>query len=464
MNLIPLIAAAVLPFVAVTQAETLKPFTVRQGIPNATVKLRNGSDFTIVLIGGSITKGGGKNGFSETIPAWLQEISPAAKIKHINAGINGTDSDFGAARTDRDVLAHNPDLVFVEFAVNDASNDRTRAMERIVRKIWTADPATDIIFLQTISEDQLETYKKGELPKGAASHEKVADFYGIPTITLAAGVVEKLGAGANWKDIMRDGAHPNEQGYALYLEQIREAILEISEAGSPGRTLQAETLTPDLKLYPDPVAAQPLPSATPLKTVDGTVAKETYVLPTAGEHWRQEHEYKADGQNLWAAYSQPYKAGDDRKGGKLDESFGLSRTAWIPMGWIEERGAFDGPEGMQLWKGNMLSARENDLPVLAFIAPESGRYAFQVRAGNTGFNSHHKQIALNVVHFPWGKEVGSSIAFFKTDKSEKKTPELSFEAELKAGEFVAFCVDADVNYGGGTAGFKDLEITAGLLP
>lgn len=115
---------------------------------------------------------------------------PQARIKVVNAGINGTDSDFGAARADRDVLAHKPDLVFVEFAVNDGTNDRARSMERIVRKIWMADSTTDVVFLYTISQDQLEIYKKASCPSRPRRMRKVADFYGIPSITLATGILE----------------------------------------------------------------------------------------------------------------------------------------------------------------------------------------------------------------------------------------------------------------------------------
>jgi lysophospholipase L1-like esterase len=37
----------------------------------------------------------------------------------VNAGIGDTDSQYGALRVQRDVLSYNPDLVVVEFAVND---------------------------------------------------------------------------------------------------------------------------------------------------------------------------------------------------------------------------------------------------------------------------------------------------------------------------------------------------------
>lgn len=103
------------------------------------------------------------------------------------------------------------------------------------------------------------------------------------------------------------------------------------------------------------------------------------------------------------------------------------------MRWLAETGAFDGPEGMPLWNGNFLTAKENDLPVIVFIAPETGRYGFEAKSGGVLFSSHHKNVAVNIVHFPWGTEEGDSIAFFKTDKTEKKLLDLSFEKDLQAG-------------------------------
>jgi hypothetical protein len=43
----------------------------------------------------------------------------------VNAGIGATDSDYGSLRAQRDVLSKNPDLVIIEFAVNDIGGDTT---------------------------------------------------------------------------------------------------------------------------------------------------------------------------------------------------------------------------------------------------------------------------------------------------------------------------------------------------
>lgn len=439
-------------------------FETRDGLPHAAAKLNAGGEFSVVFLGGSITKGGNDGGFATSLPEWLGKEFPNAKVASVNSGINGTDSDFGAARTDRDVLDHKPDLVFVEFAVNDAGRDRTASMERIVRKIWKANPSTDIVFLYTVSENEMADYRSGKLPVAASHHENVAEFYGIPSIRLGTALVRELDSGKTWGQLIKDGCHPNEAGYALYSEEISESLTAAFGAGTPGRTLKAATLVPDLKVYPDPIAAKPMRVPVPLETKDGTQATQTFELPVGGVNWTEEPEFKVDGKNLWALYVLPFKTENGNLGGKLDAAFGINRTDWIPMRWFGERGEFHGPEGMPLWNGRAFAARENDLPVLVFIAPETGRYAFDVAGGTPSLTSHHKQIALNVVRFPWGKDLGESIAFFKTDSTARTALALEVETQLEAGEMIAFCLDTNVFYGGGFAMFPTLIIRCGLLP
>ena len=111
------------------------PFTVREGLPATAAKLDAGEPVTIAYFGGSITE---QNGWRIQSAELLKKLYPKAAIRSINAAIGGTGSDLGAFRLAHDVLRHKPDLVFIEFAVNDAGakDDRVRkAVEGIVRQI-----------------------------------------------------------------------------------------------------------------------------------------------------------------------------------------------------------------------------------------------------------------------------------------------------------------------------------------
>ena len=99
-------------------------FRPRGGLGKVGHKLAQGQDVTVVFFGGSITWGGNasdidQGSYRARTTQWLKQQYPQSNITSINAGIGGTGSDLGAFRCKPDVLAHKPDLVFVEFAVND---------------------------------------------------------------------------------------------------------------------------------------------------------------------------------------------------------------------------------------------------------------------------------------------------------------------------------------------------------
>jgi acyl-CoA thioesterase-1 len=87
-------------------------------------KARRGEEICVAAIGGSITAGGlqtkdPKNRYIARVADWFTKTFPKAKVRFVNAGIGGTNSLYGAMRVQRDVLSKKPDLVIVEYAVND---------------------------------------------------------------------------------------------------------------------------------------------------------------------------------------------------------------------------------------------------------------------------------------------------------------------------------------------------------
>ena len=89
----------------------------RQGLPNVFAKLQAGQEVCIAYLGGSITA---QPGWRVKTTAWLKERFPESKITEIDAALGGTGSELGVFRIDRQVIPYEPDLLFVEFAVNDS--------------------------------------------------------------------------------------------------------------------------------------------------------------------------------------------------------------------------------------------------------------------------------------------------------------------------------------------------------
>ena len=197
----------------------------RTGLPNLRAKLAARAPVTVAFLGGSITKNAGEGGFVNEIAAWIAAQAEGVHVETINAGIGNTGSDLGAQRIDADVLAHKPDVVFVEFAVNDGDRECTADMEQIVRKTRLANPQTDIVFLYAVMDWTLPRLESGRFPRSVIRHEKVAAHYGIPTIALGYEAARKIRVGEwTWKDFSNDACHPTADGYASYNRDLAAAL------------------------------------------------------------------------------------------------------------------------------------------------------------------------------------------------------------------------------------------------
>jgi lysophospholipase L1-like esterase len=83
--------------------------------------LRNGYEVTIVCFGDSITAGYGvRKGYPYFWKEMLQKKYPDAMIELINSGVSGDTTIDGLARLDLAVLFYQPDLVTINFGINDA--------------------------------------------------------------------------------------------------------------------------------------------------------------------------------------------------------------------------------------------------------------------------------------------------------------------------------------------------------
>lgn len=202
---------------------------LRRGLPNLNKKLTSKEPIAVAFLGGSITEGYGasepdKTSWRALTEHFLKECFSAAGATCINAGVGGTNSTFGAFRFKEHVLHRGKiDLLFVEFSVNDGGDreESIRGMEGIVRQCRRLSPDADICFVYTAAEKNLSA----EMPFNIAVHEEVADRYGLPSVNLAARIYARIEAGqARWEELAPDLVHPNDAGYALYAQDVREFL------------------------------------------------------------------------------------------------------------------------------------------------------------------------------------------------------------------------------------------------
>ncbi|MCR5156907.1 MAG: SGNH/GDSL hydrolase family protein [Butyrivibrio sp.] len=121
-------------------------------------KAGSGEDVTLAFIGGSITQGAGAVPINEKCYArvfyedFVKRYMKGGECTFVKAGIGGTPSELGMIRFERDVLrdgAAKPDMIVIEFAVNDG-DDETEGIcyESLVRKALALPwkPAVVLLF------------------------------------------------------------------------------------------------------------------------------------------------------------------------------------------------------------------------------------------------------------------------------------------------------------------------------
>ena len=173
-------------------------------------------EINIVFLGGSITEGAHasqkENCYANRTGEWLKRTYGTGRTLHYhNKGVGGTPSQYGLLRLARDVIAKRPDMVFIEFAVNDGGADTRVYMEGIVRMLQeSCDPY--IVFLYTTDEN----YRTN-----TAYHAALAAHYGIPEISLKDALRQELnGENARERGYMTDAVHPSDSGHDVYYREM----------------------------------------------------------------------------------------------------------------------------------------------------------------------------------------------------------------------------------------------------
>lgn len=179
-------------------------------------KMRAGDNVYIAALGGSVTEGAGpadfKDGYAyQFFEALKKNYSPDGKNLYFdNAGLSGTPSQLGLIRYQTDVvdvIGRNPDLLIVEFAVNDDGQPgSTKAFEAIIRNALRADEHTAVIAL----------YSAAKYRNSAQAKNPVAQFYGVPQVNVLTAVDAAIRKAAFTEEqYYTDTVHPTKEGHTL---------------------------------------------------------------------------------------------------------------------------------------------------------------------------------------------------------------------------------------------------------
>ena len=228
----------------------LHPLNARRGLGHLGRKLMLGKPVTIAYIGGSITSA---PGYRVQTTDWFRKQFPQSQITEVDAAIGGTDSRLGAFRLHADVLVHKPDFVIVEFSVNDGERDfetGMSSMEGIVRHCLRSDPQPELLFVYTLADRHMDTWRREEVPGMAKAHERVAEHYRLPSVNMAMALARDLIADkVTWQQMFTDMVHPGPAGHTHYATTLTHALGHLLGA-------QLEEVPP--RAIPAPLTARPL--------------------------------------------------------------------------------------------------------------------------------------------------------------------------------------------------------------
>lgn len=233
-----------MPYEGADYAEMVEKSTRSTGnnarIKKAIEKARAGEDVTLAYLGGSITEGFAasetNNGdcYAETSYKQFRHLFGAgdgSNVHFINAGMSGTSSVLGITRYQRDVLdqmkvGEYPDILFIDFAVNDGNDDDT--YESLIRTALDQGSAVVLMFVVFQGGNGRETV-----------YSQYGEYYDLAMVSPGSGMPARTDAENKelfdkwcfWieGDKPTDYGHPDVSGHRYMADCITRMFTEIDD-------------------------------------------------------------------------------------------------------------------------------------------------------------------------------------------------------------------------------------------
>ena len=225
-------------------------------LKNLMKRAANGESLVIGFLGGSITQGSlsstPETCYAYLVYEWWKKSFPNAEFSFVNGGIGGTTSHYGGARAWKDVLCYRPDIVTVDFSVNDDANEFfEETYEGTLRRLLMAPSAPAVVVLNNVFYD---TGKNAQ-----EYHNRIADHYGIPHVSIKDTIFPDVESGKIVRaDITPDNLHPNDKGHRLVADEICKLLdsikAEVEKEAIAGENIEDKSMkTEESILLPAPL-------------------------------------------------------------------------------------------------------------------------------------------------------------------------------------------------------------------
>ncbi len=197
----------------------------------------------IVFHGHSVPAGYFKTPAVDSLHAYPNLLRVALADRFTNAVINvivtaiGSEaSDQGAARFEAEVLNHKPDVLFIDYALNDRRIGLEKAKAAWAEMIHEALDANVKVILLTPTPDQKAKLDdpKDPLNQHAEQIRRLAAEYHVGLVDSLSQFKAALASGAPLTNLMAQVNHPNTAGHQLVAEQLVKWFPPAPEAAKGG--------------------------------------------------------------------------------------------------------------------------------------------------------------------------------------------------------------------------------------
>ena len=156
--------------------------------------------------------------------AGIKESYPYAVVNCIRSSIGGENAKQGAARFETTVLNYLPDVLFIDYSLNDRGISLDEARTAWVSMIEKALARGVKVILLTPTPDTTEDITDDAAPLAAHARQvrELAETYHVGLVDSYALFKEKALAGEDIRKYMSQNNHPNAQGHRI----VADAILE----------------------------------------------------------------------------------------------------------------------------------------------------------------------------------------------------------------------------------------------
>jgi len=214
------------PFYGFAQQQSTYLQTVKQELKK---EWPNNRTINLVFHGHSVPTGYFRTPLIKTFDSYpflllrsIKDQYPTASVNAIRTSIGGENSEQGAKRFVKEVLCHRPDVLFIDYALNDRSIglERSRkAMEQMIKqalkkqiKVILLTPSPDI---QTNILDE-----NNPLEQLSKQIRQLAEQYQVGLVDVYAKFKAIAQQGGELKDYMAQSNHPNEKGHQVIANEI----------------------------------------------------------------------------------------------------------------------------------------------------------------------------------------------------------------------------------------------------